>query len=76
MTQPQMKLQDDDYNKKERTPNVVELTELARRVWSVILVRKVYLAMIDKRLTHLKRRSVEEREKRWTLGRWWMMMIE
>jgi hypothetical protein len=76
-----MKLQDDDYNKKERNPNVMELVvELEKKDLYVVvlgsqeLVRKLCLVVIGQRLTHQKKRSVEVREKRWTLRRWRMMI--
>ena len=75
-----MRLQDGEYNKKEKNPNVVEL-DLVMMEWSLELVgdlelvRKTYLVVIDLRLTHPKRRSVEVKERRWT-PRMWRMMAE
>ena len=71
MTESQMKLQDDDYNEKEKDPNTVGLVEQAKKDWSVELVKKVCL---DQRLAHPRKISVGVREKRWTLGKWRMMV--
>jgi hypothetical protein len=73
-----MKLQGDDYNKKEMTPKNVGLVEPSRKEWSVKvlgqeLLRKVCVVVIDRRLTHSKIRSVEVKEKRWTRTLWRMM---
>ena len=64
MTESQVKLQDGDYNEKEKDPNTVGH-------WSVEVVRKVCL---DQRQAHLRKILVEVREKRWTLGMWRMMV--